>query len=204
MFIAGDSLNKSLVHSPRAKHCLQTESIWVLHILIQSRAECPVTQKNQSDLFHEAEKVEVVFRRDFATFIWIPPSAIAEGSCSLPTMSGIEAEATGAWNAKPVPSKKTAARMTVGVRPPRKAQQASKPALPASQPFEMRSSLRRSARSASAPAGKVNRKNGNAAADDIKESKRTDPPSKFIAQVAAISCAEMQQPDTTRADQTRR
>jgi hypothetical protein len=75
-----------------------------------------------------------------ARFIWIPPRAIAEGSCSFPTISGIEEEATGAWNANPVPSRKTPARMTAGVNPPRKAQQASKPALHASHALEMRSS----------------------------------------------------------------
>ena len=75
-----------------------------------------------------------------ARFIWIPPRAFAEGSCSFPTSSGIEAEATGAWTAKPVPSRKTPARMTSGVNPPRKAQQASKPAMQASHALEMRSS----------------------------------------------------------------
>ena len=48
--------------------------------------------------------------------------------------------ATGAWTAKPVPSRNTPARMTAGVNPPRKAQQASKPALHASHALEMRSS----------------------------------------------------------------
>lgn len=50
----------------------------------------------------------------------------------------------------------------------------------------------------------MNRKNGKVAAEDIKESQRTGAPSEFIAQVAAISCAETQQPDTTSADQKRR
>ena len=50
----------------------------------------------------------------------------------------------------------------------------------------------------------MNRKNGKLAADDINESQRTGAPSEFIAQVAAISCAETQQPDTTSADQRRR
>jgi hypothetical protein len=43
-------------------------------------------------------------------------------------------------NANPVPSRKTPARMIAGVNPPRKAQQASKPALHASHALEMRSS----------------------------------------------------------------
>ena len=247
MFITRDSLPESLVLAPRGKHGLQTKSIWVFHILIQSGAECPVAQKDQSDLFHEPEKLDVVFRGDFdferngnrpvvalrqvkrtllllermsllvyfrrkidrqplavsalaipsalaknnahlksastpqtspandmpacdtiiwvafipnttltpangirkppragpmipARFIWIPPMAIAEGSSYFPTISGIEAEATGAWTAKPVPSRKTPARMIAGVNPPRKAQAASKPALIASQALEMRSS----------------------------------------------------------------
>jgi hypothetical protein len=92
----------------------------------------------------------------------------------------------------------------VGVNPPKKAVQASKAALAASHALEMRSSCRRSARSARAPAGNVNRKNGKLAADDINESQRTGAPSEFVAQVAAISCAETQQPDTTSADQRRR
>ena len=50
----------------------------------------------------------------------------------------------------------------------------------------------------------MKRKNGKVAAEDIKESQRTGAPSEFIAQVAAISCAETQQPDTTSADQKRR
>jgi hypothetical protein len=46
VFIARDSL----MLSPRAEHCLQTESIWIFHVLVQSRAECPSAQKDQSDL----------------------------------------------------------------------------------------------------------------------------------------------------------
>jgi hypothetical protein len=42
------------------------------------------------------------------------------------------------------------------------------------------------------------------AVEDIKESQRTGVPSEFIAQVAAISRAETQPPDTTSADQRRR
>src|ERR1700736_1600141 len=94
--------------------------------------------------------------------------------------------------------------MISGFSPPRKAQTASKPALAASQPLKMRNNRRRSTRSARAPAGNVNRKKGSVAADDIKESQRVGAPREFIAQVAAISCAETQQPDTTRANHKRR
>jgi hypothetical protein len=45
-------------------------------------------------------------------------------------------------NAKPVPGRKTPARMIEGVNPPKKAQQASRPALIASRALEMRSSWR--------------------------------------------------------------
>src|SRR5260221_1678058 len=134
----------------------------------------------------------------------MPPSAIAEGSCSLPTISGIEAEATGAWKAKPIPSRKTPARMISGVSPPKKEQTASRPALPASQQLKMRSNRRQSARSASAPAGTVNRKNGKVPAEGFNQSQTTGIPREFIAQVAAISWAETQQHDTTNANHQRR
>ena len=65
MFIARDSLTESLVLAPRGKYGLQTKSIWVFHVLIQAGAECPVAPKDQSDLFHEPEKLDVVLRGDF-------------------------------------------------------------------------------------------------------------------------------------------
>src|SRR5271165_7681385 len=74
----------------------------------------------------------------------------------------------------------------------------------ASQQLKTRINRRRSARSASAPAGNVNRKKGSVPAEDINESQRVGAPREFMAQVAAISCAETQQPDTTRADHKRR
>src|SRR3974390_1464660 len=96
------------------------------------------------------------------------------------------------------------ARMISGVNPPKKEQTARRPALPASQQLKMRNNRRRSAMSARAPAGKVKRKKGNVPADDIIEIQRAGAPREFIAQVAAISCAETQQPDTTRANHKRR
>jgi hypothetical protein len=53
--------------------------------------------------------------------------------------------------------------------------------------------------SANAPAGKVSRKKGNEAALDKSESSRGDGDSVFITQVAAMSCAETQHPETTLA-----
>jgi hypothetical protein len=94
--------------------------------------------------------------------------------------------------------------MISGVSLFRKLNNASKPALQASQQLNTRISLRRSTRSASAPAGTVNRKNGNVPAEDIIESQIAGAPSEFIAQVAAISCAETQQPEITRADHSRK
>jgi hypothetical protein len=65
VFVARNSLTEPLVLGPRVEHCLQTESIRVFHVLVQSCAERPIAQKDQSDLFHEAKKVDLVFRRDF-------------------------------------------------------------------------------------------------------------------------------------------
>jgi hypothetical protein len=53
--------------------------------------------------------------------------------------------------------------------------------------------------SANAPAGKVSRKKGNEAALDKSESSKGDADSVFITQVAAMSCAETQHPETTLA-----
>jgi len=86
--------------------------------------------------------------------------------------------------------------MITGVNPPRKEQTASRPALPASQQLKTRNNRRRSARSARAPAGKVNKKKGSVPADDIIDSQRVGASREFIAQVAAISCADTQQLDS--------
>ncbi len=55
--------------------------------------------------------------------------------------------------------------------------------------------------SARAPAGNVNRKNGSEAAVDNNERNKGEGESVFIAQVAAMSCAETQQPETKLASQ---
>jgi hypothetical protein len=85
-----------------------------------------------------------------------------------------------------------------------KAQMANRPALTANQPLKTRSSRRRSIKSASAPAGSVNRKKGSVPAVDITESRSGDAPIEFMAQVAAMSWAVTQHPDITKANQTRK
>ena len=56
--------------------------------------------------------------------------------------------------------------------------------------------------SAKAPAGKVNKKNGREAAVESSERKKGDGVMVFITQVAAMSCAATQQPETTLASQS--
>src|ERR1700677_750492 len=99
---------------------------------------------------------------------------------------------------------KTPARTISGVNLFKNAQIANSPALTANHPLKTRNNRRRSIKSASAPAGSVNRKKGSVPAVDITDSRKADAPIEFSAQVAAISCAVTQHPDTTRADQTRR
>jgi hypothetical protein len=52
-------------------------------------------------------------------------------------------------------------------------------------------------KSASAPAGKVKRKNGSEAAVAISESSNGEAPKAFISHVAAVSWAATQTPETT-------
>ena len=49
--------------------------------------------------------------------------------------------------------------------------------------------------SASAPAGRVKKKNGNEATVDIKERKSGESLTRFIVHVAAVSCAATQVPE---------
>jgi hypothetical protein len=56
--------------------------------------------------------------------------------------------------------------------------------------------------SAKAPAGNVNKKNGRDAAVDNKERYKGDGVMVFMTQVAAMSWAETQQPETTLASQS--
>jgi hypothetical protein len=58
--------------------------------------------------------------------------------------------------------------------------------------------------SARAPAGNVNKKKGREAAVDKSERKKGDDVIVFITQVAAMSWAEMQHPETTLASQSLR
>ena len=93
----------------------------------------------------------------------------AEGSSSLDTISGITAEKTGALNENPVPIRNIEPRMTYGVRRFNQPRMASPPAHTASQMYPTCSIFLRSVRSARAPAGRINRKNGSVAAVDIRE-----------------------------------
>jgi len=62
----------------------------------------------------------------------------------------------------------------------------------------------RSTVSARAPAGRINRKNGSVDAVEIRESISVDRLMLFIVQVAAVSWAEMNVPETTVASQSLR
>jgi hypothetical protein len=53
-----------------------------------------------------------------------------------------------------------------------------------------------------APAGKVKRKNGSEALVAIRDKRNDEAPSEFISQVAAVSWAETQQPETRLAIQS--
>ena len=66
----------------------------------------------------------------------------------------------------------------------------------------MQRSFRRLTMSAKAPAGRVKRKNGRDATVDISDSKNVEEPSMFIVQVAAVSCAATQVPESKMANQS--
>jgi hypothetical protein len=72
----------------------------------------------------------------------------------------------------------------------------------ANQIYAAHSTFLRSAISARAPAGRINRKNGSVAAVDIRERSNVDWLMLFIIQVAAVSCADTQAPETTVANQS--
>ena len=57
-------------------------------------------------------------------------------------------------------------------------------------------------KSETAPAGKVKRKNGSEALVAIIDRRKGEAPSEFISQVAAVSWAEMQHPETRLAAQS--
>ena len=63
-------------------------------------------------------------------------------------------------------------------------------------------SFRRLIVSANTPAGGVKRKTGRDATVDIRDSKNVDEPSRFIVQVAAVSWAETQVPESNMANQS--
>src|ERR1700730_19195391 len=62
--------------------------------------------------------------------------------------------------------------------------------------------FRRLTMSAKAPAGRVKRKKGRDATVEIRDSKNVEEPSMFIVQVAAVSCAATQVPESKMADQS--
>ena len=59
-------------------------------------------------------------------------------------------------------------------------------------------------KSLTAPAGKVKRKNGSEALVAMIDKRKGEAPSEFISQVAAVSWAETQQPETRLAIQSAR
>ena len=73
---------------------------------------------------------------------------------------------------------------------------ASIPAAVANQRYVAIRRIRRLIRSQIAPAGKANRKNGKDALVVISDSRNGGAPSSFISQVAAVSWAETQHPET--------
>jgi hypothetical protein len=93
----------------------------------------------------------------------------AEGSSSLDTISGTTAEKTGALNANTVPIRNIEPRIRDGVRRFNQPRIASPPAQTASQMYPTYNIFLRSVRSARAPAGRINRKNGSVAAVDVRE-----------------------------------
>jgi hypothetical protein len=61
--------------------------------------------------------------------------------------------------------------------------------------------FRRSLKSATAPAGKVRKKNGKEAAVAISDKSSGEAPEALISQVAAVSCADTQTPEMMLASQ---
>src|SRR3984893_4305756 len=125
---------------------------------------------------------------------------MAEGSSSFETTSGTTDIHAGALQANPTPKRNTAARMMTGLNKWSDANIARPAAASASQTCITHKIVLRLAISASAPAGKVSRKKGSDADVDSNDRKRGDEVSVFITQVAAMSCAETQQPERTLAN----
>src|SRR5260370_27570423 len=98
-----------------------------------------------------------------------PLKGDAEGSSSLDTIAGNTEEKAGALNANPVPIRNIEPRMRYGVRRFNQPTIASPPAHTANQMYAMYNIFLRFIMSARAPAGRIDRKNGSAAAVDIRE-----------------------------------
>jgi hypothetical protein len=128
----------------------------------------------------------------------------AEGNSSFVTTSGIRDVQAGALHAKPTPRRKTANRTTDGLSSLSAPNSASPAAATNSQTCITHKSFLRLTISAKAPAGNVNKKKGREAAVDNSERKKGDGVIVFITQVAAMSWAETQQPETTLASQSLR
>ena len=135
-------------------------------------------------------------------FICTPPKVTAEGSSSLVTTSGITDVQAGALQANPIPRRNTAIRMTDGFSSLSDPRTASPAAATTSQTCITHRSFLRLTMSARAPAGKVNKKKGREAAVDNRERYKGDGVIVFITQVAAMSWAETQHPETTLASQS--
>jgi hypothetical protein len=98
--------------------------------------------------------------------------------------------------------RKTQAKTINGFSRCTHARTARTPADTANQRVIIASSRRRSVMSAKAPAGRVKRKNGRAATVESNEIKKLDGLRVFITQVAAVSCADTQQPEIRLATQS--
>ena len=92
----------------------------------------------------------------------------------------------GALKAKPVPSKKTKSKMRLPLRRCNQPRIARPPAAAANQMCMTATNFRRSTMSATAPAGRVNRKNGSDVNVDIIDNNKAEGLNSFIAHVAAV------------------
>jgi hypothetical protein len=111
----------------------------------------------------------------------------ADGSSLSVTTCGTSEAHAGAFIAKPTPSKNTPMRSTNGFSKPAQPKNANVPADPASHRLANRNILTSLKASASAPAGRVKRKNGSDARLAIREMKRPDGDIRLIVHVAAVS-----------------
>ena len=102
--------------------------------------------------------------------------------------------------AKPVPIKKTAIKRIQGLIRCNQPVRAKPPAAIASQTVMTNIIRFRSTMSASAPAGSVKKKNGNEATVAIRERNNGEVLTRFIVQVAAVSCAATHVPEIILAN----